>query len=87
MTDTELQLLAVHKAPVVALMAISKQYLNLGPKDAQTHAALNTLPFPAFRLTPSQKAPWMVTVKDLACHIDNTRQSAQRRWENAQISV
>ena len=87
MTDTELQLLALHKAPVVPLMTISKSYFNLSEDKALRAASLNTLPVPAFRLTNSQKAPWMVTIKDLAQHIDNSRTLAQASWENAQVSV
>lgn len=80
-TPTELQLLAVYRAPAVSLDAISKEYLNVAPGQARRAASLNQLPFPTFKLSPSQKAPVMVKVSDLAAHIDATHQAAKDEWE------
>lgn len=85
MKETEFQLLAVHRAPAVSLDAISEQYLGIGHVVARQRAALNTLPFPTFRLTASKKSPIMVKISDLATHIDNQHQAATAGWENSQV--
>ena len=85
MSPTELTLIAVYKSPVVPLLEISKQYLNLGPEQAARKAAAHELPFPAFHLTDSKKSPWMVKTSDLAKHIDATGQSAQDEWAKSQV--
>lgn len=85
MTTTELQLLALHKAPAVRLDAICDHYLNMSPAVAGKRAALNTLPFPTFRINDSLKAPVMVKVTDLAKHIDAKHESAEKEWEASQV--
>lgn len=85
MTPTELQLLALHRAPTVCLDDISETYLSLSPERARRAAALNQLPFPTFRLTDSQKAPVMVKLSDLAAHIDGAHRCAKDSWEHSQV--
>lgn len=85
MTPTELSLIAVYKSPVIPLLEISKKYLNLGPEQASRKAALNELPFAAFRMTDSRKAPWMVKTSDLAAHIDRVSEKAQGDWSKSQV--
>lgn len=84
-SDTQLQLLALHRAPAVRLEAICEHYLNLSPVVARQRAALNTLPFPTFRMTDSGKAPLMVKIVDLAKHIDATHEVASAEWENSKV--
>lgn len=85
MTDTLLQLLALHRAAAVRLGDICEHYLNLSPIVAKQRAALNTLPFPTFRMTSSNKAPYMVKLSDLAAHIDSTHEVATEGWTASQL--
>jgi len=85
MTQTELQLLALHRAPSVRLEDICEHYLNLSPTVARQRAALNSLPFPTFRMSGSGKAPHMVKISDLAKHIDAAHETATTEWENSQV--
>lgn len=85
MTKTEIQLLAVHKAPVVPLADICERYLGMNEEVARKRAALNRLPFPTFQLTASRKAPVMVDLSDLAAHIDGQKKCAHESWEHSQV--
>jgi hypothetical protein len=84
-TDTELRLLAVFKAPAVRLEDVCEHYFGIAIKTANDYATLNKLPIPAFRLVNSQKAPWMVKLSDLAAHIDNAQRLATELWEKSQV--
>ena len=84
-SDTELQLLAIHRAAAVRLEDICEHYLNLSPTVARQRAALNTLPFATFRMNGSAKAPLMVKISDLAKHIDQQHQVATEGWEASQV--
>jgi hypothetical protein len=84
MSPTEFQLLAIHKGPV-PLDEICERYLRLSREEAMRQAALNQLPFPTFRLSPSRKAPILVHLSDLANHIDTSRESAKSAWEHSQV--
>ena len=85
MTPTELKLLAVYKNPVLKLVDICDQYLNWGPAYAKRRAGEYALPFPAFRPTTSQRAPWLVKLEDLAAFIDAQNNKSQQRWRNSQV--
>ena len=85
MTNTELHLLALHRTPAVPLDDICDTYLSMAADSARRHAALNTLPFPTFRLSSSIKAPIMVKLSDLAKLIDRQHQCAQAAWETSQV--
>lgn len=85
MTDTEVRLFVLHKSATVRLDAIAEEYFGLQPKTAAERALLNKLPIPAFRLGTSQKAPWMVSIRDLAAHIDNAQQAAAELWGKSQV--
>jgi len=84
-SPTEIQLLAVLKAPAVPLGEVCDRYLGLGEDTAYREAALNRLPFPTFRLTQSRKAPVMVNISDLARHIDEQHECAKKSWANSQV--
>lgn len=79
-SQTEAQLLAVY-GPVVPLEQVSKVYFNLGPAEAKRRAARCELPVPTFQLVPSQKAPLLIKVADLAKHIDDTHETSLRAWQ------
>lgn len=85
MTDTEIQLFVLFKSATIRLDLIAEDYFGLSVKTANDRALTNKLPIPAFRLGTSQKAPWMVSVTDLAAHIDNAKQSAAELWEKSQV--
>ena len=85
MTDTELKLTAIHKGPVARLADICEPYLQLKYAEARRRAAVHALPFAAFRLGDSAKAPLMVRVADLARHIDGVAKAAQADWEHSQV--
>lgn len=85
MNPTELRLLVVHDAATVPLEDICVRYLNLSWQKARDAAALNRLPFPTFRLTDSRKAPLMVSITDLAQHIDARHTAATATWANSQV--
>lgn len=84
-SPTEFQLLALHRAAAVRLSEISENYLGMTPVVAQRNAALNTLPFPTFRMSDSNKAPYMVKISDLAKHIDSQHKNAAEQWEVSQV--
>jgi hypothetical protein len=83
-TPTELMLLAIYKGPV-PLQDVCERWLNLSPEVALKRAALNRLPFPTFRLSESKRAPLLVDLRDLAGHIDRTRECAKVAWERSQV--
>lgn len=48
----------------VPLEAVANKYLGLDMKTAKMRAARGELPFPAYRASSSQKAPWVVRITD-----------------------
>lgn len=84
MTDTEIMLLAVHRSPLIPLAAICKAHFNLSPAEAAREAAFNRMPVPVFRLRVSNRAPYMVHVRDLAAFADSRAADAARSWERSQ---
>lgn len=84
MTPTEITLLALHKRVAVQVEEISEHYLGLSPLVARQRAAMNRLPFPTFRVTESAKSPLLVNVSDLAKHIDQQYEVAQKEWKKSQ---
>jgi len=61
----------------VPLEDVARDYLGLDARTAKDRAARGKLPFPAWR-APSQKAPWLVNISDLAVWIDRERARAER---------
>jgi len=85
MTPTEIMLLAVYRSPTVELARICDQYLGLNAENANKRAGLKLLPFPAFRVRDSQKAPYLVHVRDLAQHIDACRDAEEEARLHSQL--
>ena len=85
MTRTLTLLAAIHQGPVARLEDICERYLQVGYPEARRRAVLNALPFPAFRLTESQKSPLVVRIEDLAAHIDRQAEAASKDWANSQV--
>lgn len=85
MTPTELMLFAVHRAPVVPLEDVCEKYLRIELAQARNEAGRGTLELPTFRLRDSQKAPLMVSLKELATYIDSKSAEAKSQWVKCQV--
>lgn len=85
MTQTEIQLLAVYRTPVVSVDSVAEPYFGLTAIEARRLAAAQRLGVPTFRLRDSRKAPLMVHVRDLAQYIDVLADSARVTHENCQV--
>lgn len=86
MTLTELQLLAIHKAPVVPLADICERYLGNNHATAKRKAALHALPFPVFQIEEgNSKAPWFVRVADIAKLVDAKSAAGAAEWTKSQV--
>lgn len=70
------------KTTDVKLKDISKEVLDLSPRTAAEKAAKRALPFPTHRLR--SRAPWLVTLDDLARAIWSARREALQEWQSVQ---
>ncbi len=84
LTIAEIQssLLTRFGSPEVPLKDISKEVLNLAPRTAYERAAKHKLPFPAHRI--GKRAPWFVTIEDVAKTIWQLRRDARTEWQSVQ---
>ncbi len=82
---TSLALMSIYQAPTVPLDRICDEYLGLSRQEAMRQAAAGELPIPVFRLSRSQKAPYLVSVEDLAKLIDEARLKADETWKRCQV--
>lgn len=80
MTSTYFGLLAEFGAAEIPLDRICEKYFGLSIEKAKRAALMRQLPVPAYRVTGSQKSPWLVSAGDLAAHIDEQREKARREW-------
>lgn len=85
MTQTELMLLAVYRSPVVPLEAVCSKYLGIDFTHARNEAGKGALELPTFRLRNSQKAPLLVSLKELASYIDAKSGEATSQWKKCQV--
>lgn len=83
--NTAFALLSRFESPTVRLEDISEEYFGMKKERAYELAALNELPVPTFRASPSQKAPRLVHVDDLARWLDAQRARAREQWERSQV--
>jgi len=80
--NTVLLLTLQYQTPAVKLDDILEDYLpSLSRVVANKMAKAQQLPFPVFKTMESNKAPWMVSIFDLAAHIDKVRQQATEDHE------
>ncbi len=86
LSKTELELLAIHRSPVVRLEDICQPYLNLNYPQARDRAAMHILGVPTFRLRESRKAPLLVRLSDLAEFIDRCAAEASTRQDHNQAA-
>lgn len=85
MSPTEIALLATHKNYVLRVDRVCDEYLGINYDRARRMAALNRLPFSVFTMGESQKAPLLVTTKELADYIDKTAEAARKAWAASQV--
>lgn len=78
---TALALMSLYKSPTILLDEISDRYLGLSPSEATKRAARAELPFAAFKLSDSRKAPWVVSAEVLGAWIDRQQAEATHQWE------
>jgi len=55
------------------LTDVAQYYLNLNEESANRAAAKGDIPFKIFKAAKSNKAPWLVDVRDLEEYIDRKR--------------
>jgi hypothetical protein len=67
----------------VPLFDVCSKYLSLSLTIAERKARTGALPVPAFR-PGGRKTPWFVRIDDLARHLDERHEAAQKNWKLAQ---
>lgn len=70
--------------PFISLLDIADEYLGLTPAMAKRKARNNDLPFPVLRLSPSQKAPWLVKFECLVQFVEQASNHAEQNWRRMQ---
>ena len=81
--DSSFLLAMKYQSPVVPLEVIVKDFLpHLNIETAKKRAALQNLPFPAFKAEDSKKAPYMVDIKHLAVWLNQQSQISAQDWGN-----
>lgn len=82
---TSLALMAIYKTPVIPLTEVCERFFGLSYEEALKKAARNELPVPAFRLTNSRKAPFVVSAEALGNWIDKQEAAAATLWQRSQV--
>jgi len=83
--NTAFALMAVYGSATVPLERICEELLGLSRQEAMRQAAAGELPLPVFRLCTSRKAPYIVSIVDLAKLIDDAREHANATWKRCQV--
>ncbi|RZG46968.1 pyocin activator PrtN family protein [Acinetobacter wuhouensis] len=69
-------------SPIVPLDTIVEDYFtHIDIKTARKRANFHELPFPAFRIDNSNKAPYMVRLEDLAIFLDSLYQTHKHDYD------
>ncbi len=76
--STYFGLLAEFDAAEVRLEECCEKYFGLSPAQAKRKASEYKLPVKAYRSGASQKAGWLISITDLAQHIDAQKKEADR---------
>lgn len=78
--DTGFMLAMRHRQPVITLEEAIKTYLpHMNIETAKSRAAVQTLPFPAFKVD-GKKSPYMVKIAHLAAWLDQCSETAEADW-------
>ena len=83
-SSTFFNLLAEFQAGEIRLVDCCEKYFSLSHAEAKRRAAFQKLPVPVYRATNSQKGEWMLSVQDLAAHIDRQKAEAFKQFEAMQ---
>ena len=81
--NTYFALMAELQKGFVPLESICADYLGMDYKTALRLASTQQLPVPVFK-AGSQKSPWLVSLHDLAEHIDKRREEAKKNHKAMQ---
>jgi hypothetical protein len=83
--NTTLALMSIFQSPTIPLSEICERFFSIKYEEALRKAARGDLPVPTFRLTKSQRAPFMVSCEALAAHIDKAAAEALALWQRGQV--
>lgn len=71
-------------APLIPVADVADEFLGLTPNTAKRKARNNELPFPVFRLSDSQKAPWLVTFEHFVAYVERVSKDSHEDWYRLQ---
>ena len=77
--NTATMLFLQHGKAVIPLEEVCESYFGMDKRTAYAKAYRGELPVPAFRATDSRKAPWLVSVLDLAKLLEERRAEEARQ--------
>lgn len=83
-TTSSLLAAKFNHAPLIPLVDVASEYLGLTPSTAKRKARCNDLPFPVFRLSDSQKAPWLITFDHFVEYIECVSSISHKDWLSMQ---
>lgn len=78
--NTLFLLLAEYETGQIPLRDVAEKYLNMDEAQAKRLAGTQSLPFPVYKGSLTQKGKWLVHVQDLAAFIDQQRKEAFINW-------
>lgn len=76
---TELMLLIQTDGCPTMTVKAQANLLNMTPRTVQNRIYAKTMPWPVFKMADSGE--WVAHVSDVAAHIDNQRQTAQKSMQ------
>ncbi len=76
----------MYKHTDLKLDDIAVRILGLSIKTAQRKANSHELPFNVFKMLDSNKAPYLVDIRDLAMYFDERRNAANDEWIKAKVA-
>jgi hypothetical protein len=86
MNRTYFNLMAEFQAGEIKLVDCCEKYFGIKSPEAKRRAAFQKLPVRVYRATNSQKSEWLVSIEDLAAHIDKQKEEADKHFNAMQGS-
>lgn len=68
---------------MIPLEELAQSVLGMSVNTAKRRAKSCELPFPVVKLNDSQKAPYLVSIQDLASYVESRCTTARIEWGNA----